>query len=336
MALFLSPYLGQGTHGYSFRPRGLDQPDASAIDLRVDCTRADGGGMRFALLWLPVGIPDPVGAVKLADDYGEPTTAVMKQLANTRFGLDFSRDQTIQDLVETILLRPDNGHWHRLRPANGRIEAWLGSGTGKRKWVDDLVIAGGSISDNFNRANETPIASPWVELAGSTGDVNLSSNAITHSASGDLFLYHNNSGSGWNADQSSQFLYASQVGSNSDWGPAVRIGSASGITGYWYSQYGGGREVAKLISGSYSQIEVASGNSSVGTTYKIDIAGSTIRYYDNGVENANSPGTDTSLSTAGNGPGLFIYETGGSLDDFLATGEITGGGGNPYYAYAQQ
>lgn len=328
MALFLSPYIGSGIRDDPFRPRGLEQPGSSAIDLRVDCTRADGGGLRFALLWLPVGIPDPLGSIKLADDHGERATTIMKNLVTTRFGVDLSRDATIQDIVETILLRPDNGHWHRLRPANGRLEAWLGSGTGKRRWIDNPVVAGGSISDNFNRADETPVASPWTQLSGSGSTINLVSNAITHASVGDTFYYYSNA-SGWNADQTSEWLYASAV-TDKDWGPAVRIG-ANGFSGYWSALYYSNPTISKYVAGAYSVIEESGLVGSVGHTYKLSAVGSTIRYYDNAVEAANSPVTDTSLATAGDGAGAFMYQTGGSIDDFVGTGEIASAGGSLVY-----
>lgn len=333
MSLYLSPYIGAGVKGNPFRPTGIDNPGSSAIDIRLDPTVADGGGIGFAVLWLPSGIPDPAGSIKIADDYGDLLTSQQRTRLNRRTGLNFGADTTIQDAIETIVLRPPTGRWYGLQPSRGRMELWLGSSTGKRRWVDFPVIAGGSITDGFNRANETPIASPWVEQAGSTGDINLSSSAITKSSAGDLLFYHNNSGGGWNADQSSQFTYATSISSD-DWGPAIRISSLGTFDCYFYNQYTGGgvaREIAKFVNGTLTTIEAASGTGpTVGHTYKIDVAGSTIRYYDNGSENGNSPGTDTSLSTAGNGPGAFYYASGGSLDDFVATGEISAGGGAPH------
>lgn len=326
MPLYLSPYIGAGVHGNPFRPQGLNEPGASAIDIRLDPTRADGGGIPYALLWLPSGIPDPKGAEKLADDYGESVSALIKTLSNTKLGLDFSRDSTIQDIVETILLRPDTEGWKSLRPTKGVYECWLGSGSGKRDWIGLPAIAGGAITDSFTRSNETPLASPWTRLTGGSGNINLSSNAITSSAEGEKFYYYSNAG-GWNADQTSQFLLSTEA-TNNDWGPAVRIG-ASGFSGYLYGQFTSSREIAKFVSGSYSSVEVASGDSSTGNDYQITIVGSTIRYYDAGVQNANSPATDTSLSTAGNGAGIFAYDSGGSYDNFSATGEIASGGTNP-------
>lgn len=317
MALFLSPYSGAGTKEDPFRPQGIDQPGVSAIDIRLDPTVADGGGIGWALMWVPVGLPDVRGGIKIADDHGETTTALTKGGMNTRLGLDFTGDVTIQDVVETILLRPDTFRWKQLRPANGRIEAWLGSGRGKMRWVDMPVVAGGSITDNFNRGDENPVAAPWGPSLGETDTIALSSNALTGTAATGAYTAYFLPG-GWLADHSTQITYASAVTIN-DWAPAVRLGS-DGLSAYRWEQWTSGRQIRKTVAGSSSTIEATSGSSSVGTVYKLNVAGSTIRYYENGSEHADSPATDSSLVTAGDGPGIILYQSGGAFDDWVGTG----------------
>lgn len=317
VALFLSPYIGTGTKDDPFRPRGLDEPGASAIDIRLDPTRSDGNGIGVALLWLPVGTPDPVGVFKLADDYGDTLSQPMRNQLNSRLGLSFAADATIQDAVETILLRPTDGLWHQLRPSRGRLEAWLGSGTGKRRWIDQPVVAGGTITDDFNRANENPIASPWTAIAESVGAIQLLSNAMANVNDDDAFYYYDKAGR-WGVDQSSQFTYASAV-PNDDWAPSIRLGGY-GRSAYTYEQWSTQRTAAKFVHGTFTVIENVTGSASTGNTYKLDGVGSTLRYYDNGSEHASSPATDTSLDTPGYGPGIVIYLSGGSVDDFVGTG----------------
>lgn len=322
MPLFLSPYVGAGTKVDPFRPQGLLEPGASAVDIRLDPTRADGDGIGFALLWSPSGVPDPTGGIKLAEDYGEPITDRIRNLINARTGLDFSLDTTIQDVIQTIMLRPDTIRWKQLRAFKGRLELWLGSSTGKRKWVDSLVMAGGSITDDFNRTDEAVLQYPWVRQSGSAIYATLSSNAIRGlTASGQGMYYYDRSVNGWNADQSSSFRYASAMTSN-DWGPTVR-NAVSGRSCYSFEQWSGGRSIAKYVNGSATTIETVTGAASTGVVYKIDVSGSTIRYYEDAVEHSGSPASDTSLSTAGFGPGVILYRSDGSIDDFVATGEQT-------------
>jgi hypothetical protein len=318
---YLSPYIGAGIRGNPFRPTGSDQAGWSAIDLRADKgVTLDGGGFKYALLWLPPGTTEDNALIKIGLDKLETVTTQIKNAILAKApGLNFTNDVTLQDLFESMLVTPPAGWWNAIRPANGRVEAWLGG----QRIVDFPVVAGGSISDNFNRANETPAAAPWTKLAGGTGTINLTSNAITKITAGDAFFYYNNA-AGWNADHSSSWLYATAITIN-DWGPAVRIG-VDGFSGYCYDGATTEPQLFKFVAGAFTTVETAS-STTVGQTVKLDVAGSTLTYSRNGTPDANSPGSDTSLTTAGNGPGVFYYQNSGSLDDFLATGEVSAAGG---------
>lgn len=288
MPLYLSPYIGQGTRDNPFRPSGADQSGASAIDLRIDCTRADGGGLRFALLWLPLGSSSPTGAIKLADDHGETVSTLIKNAANTRFGLDFSKDLTIQDLVETILLRPDNGHWHRLRPNRGRVEAWLGSGTGKRRWVDFPVLAGGATAlDNFNRADENPLAGNWTSV--SANPFRLIGNQAYGSGagSGETYAY-------WNANTFSddQFSQIQIVTANEALGVTVRGSGAS--TDYYAVQDFTGANLFKYVSGAYTSLDQQSYAWSTNDYIRLAASGSTLTVYGDA---SNPPTTQIAQAT---------------------------------------
>jgi hypothetical protein len=72
-----------------------------------------------------------------------------------------------------------------------------------------------------------------------------------------------------------------------------------------------------------------SGTVAAGGRYKIAVTGSTIRFYDNSSERAESPVTDTSLTTAGRGAGVFNHHLDIRLDDWIGTGEVTGGLAGP-------
>lgn len=317
MPYYLSPYIGGGTRSDPFRVTGSDQAGWSAIDIRADKgVTLDGGGFGYALLWLPDGTTAAAGLIKIGQNKLENATNQIKNRIQNLTGLDLSADVTFQDIVETLLVSPPPGWWNAIRPANGRLEAWLGG----ERIVDNPILAGGSISDNFTRANETPLATPWTVQSGSTGTINLATNAITKNGTGNCFYYYNNA-AGWNADQTSELVYASAT--LTDWGPAVRVGS-NGLSGYFYVQDSlAPQGPCKLVAGAFTIIESAATlSTTVGVAYKISAVGSTIRYYANSVEDANSPATDTSLTTAGNGAGVFIFATGGSLDNFLATGEV--------------
>ena len=321
MSLYLSPYVGKGSKQNPFRPVGSDQPGWSAIDLRADGGQSlDGGGFPYAMLWLPIGSVEDPSLIKLGDAKDELLAVSSRSILSSKtISLDFSRDTKLDDVLSTLLLRPPANGWNPLMPVNGRMEAWLGSDIGKQRWVDFPVLAGGSFSDNFNRANETPIAAPWTQLSGSSGTaLRLNGNAMGRITTNGDMLYYYNSPAGWNADQASEFLYVSANNSN-DWGPAVRVGS-NNFSGYLFSQFD--TSIDKYVNNVFSLIEAGAGSTATGSVYKIQIAGSTITYFKDGTPNANSPATDTSLATAGNGAGCQWFEVGGTIDNFLASGEI--------------
>lgn len=168
-------------------------------------------------------------------------------------------------------------------------------------------------ADNFNRANETPLASPWVLQSGSSGQVNLVSNAVQANTSADKLVYY--SGSATQEKQYSQAVINSKPNSN-DWGPAVRIGS-NGLSGYIMAQYDPGsnfRGISKFVAANFFMVATGGSTTAVGDTARVEADGTSIKTYKNGILDIS--GTDSSLTTAGNGAGLFIYESGGAIDDW--------------------
>lgn len=176
-------------------------------------------------------------------------------------------------------------------------------------------------SDNFNRANETPLAAPWTKNGG-TGNFNLVSNGVQASVSDDKYYYY--AGAVSSPDQYSQATMVSAP-SSQDWGPAVRIGGAGHTTtpeGYFFDVYIGGSSggVQKHVNGAFTIIAATASSVAPGDTLRIEVEGTALRGYKNGVLLTST--TDTSLASAGNGVGFFIYETGGSIDDWSG-GDLT-------------
>jgi hypothetical protein len=179
-------------------------------------------------------------------------------------------------------------------------------------------------SDTFTRANETPVASPWVQLAGSTGTINLSGNAIQLGTAGDNFYYY--SGPAWSAAQYSKAVMVTAP-ANDDFGPAVRIGS-NGFSGYYAAGFEAGPVFVKFVAGTGSGIGSLTLNLVNGDTFGSEIVGSTLRCKLNGAEPTGSPVTDTELTTAGNGAGMEIFGSGGAIDNW--EGGDFGAAGFPY------
>lgn len=305
MPYYLAPYVGAGTKADPYRPRGSNQPGWKAIDLRPDASAVHGGGLNACLLYLPAHDPD-VQLELLADELTETLSGGRLARVRTRLGLPDLEQAEFSLVIARILLRPPVNGWKRLLATRGRYLVFLNG------LVADLPVVQAA-TDNFNRADETPLGAPWAELAGSTGDVNLVSNAVQKSGSdGDLFVYY--SGASTSADQFSQ---ATQVTGPTadDWGPAVRIG-ADGFSGYVNVAFEDGEQIFKIVAGSFTQLLLHNDPVANGDTVRIEAEGSSVRGFINGAPNTGSPVTDTSLTTAGNGPGLLFFTSGGAIDDW--------------------
>lgn len=325
MALYLSPYVGLGTHDTPFFPRGLDEPGASAIDLRHDCTTRDGMGMRYGLLWLPDDIPAPIGAKKLATDHGEPASKVAKQhCEGLRCHVDFSKDKNIEDVVSTLLLRPAKGHWSGLRPSRGVVEAWLGSSSGLKRWVHLPVIAGMTTrTDDFNRADENPLAGNW--SGPTTSLYKIVSNQLVGQNSGDDDNYQY-----WNADvfpddQFSQIQLVTYAGPS----PGVTVrGSGATRNYYAYQTYAGPTsEIFKYVSGGYTVLVQASVAWNVGEYVKLVAEGTTLTCY---LDANNPPATQilqvTDTTFTGGVPGIYNYFGNANVLDNWSGGDLVSAG----------
>jgi len=170
-------------------------------------------------------------------------------------------------------------------------------------------------SDDFNRANETPLASPWLLSTGSGGTANLVSNHVRAAASGpDKFYYY--SGAAVSTEQFSQVTIGDSV---MDGGPAVRISGVAGVgpSGYWVSCFNS--VLNFLVNGSLSSEGAIGKTIADGDTVRLTAEGNELNVYVNGILTPNSPFFDSSLPLAGQGVGFFYFEplTGDFIDDFV-------------------
>ena len=308
MPYYLAPYVEERDQAHGgrrvIRAVGYErQPGAACLHL---WPRAGTDGR--CLLRLPVAHPDP-RLEKLAEATAEVLTPAIRGLVTARLGVTELRATHLGDVFGELMLTPVPGKWRGLVPTRERYELWLG---GELLWTGPRVITGGA-TDTFTRANETPVAAPWTQLTGSTNTINLVSNAIQAAATGDKFYYY--SGAATGADQYSQFLQATAP-TNADWGPAVRIGE-NGFSGYWASLYSAGVQAFNgFDGGTFFAVATVTVTATDGHTYRIEAEGTTLRFLDNGSHVTGSPTTDATLTGAGNGVGVFVFDTGGALDDF--------------------
>lgn len=319
--IYLAQVAGSGTKADPFRPSGVEPGmDWSMIDLRIDPTLVTG----YCLVDMPAdpsGLFETVGAVK------EDTISLqLRTRIQNRLGVTISATN-VSELFAALLFY-DLGKWKPCAPAVYRKvkEAYLGG-----KLIASIPFDPGNPpfndpTDDFGRANETPIAAPWVQCSGATYNCNLSSNAVVGATAygSHQILY---SGAAATGDQYSQ-VRAKTVGFEADWGPSVRT-SSSALTAYivtpWPNDGSTQYQIFKHVAGAYSGLLTGTMTVAVNDIIKAQVSGSSISGYKNG-SLALGPTTDTSITTGQ--PGIWIWVDDCALDAW--SGGDIGGKGFPF------
>lgn len=174
-------------------------------------------------------------------------------------------------------------------------------------------------SDNFNRANENPIASPWID-PGFSGAAQLLDNAFNGTNS-DGGVYYDG-GVTWPADQYSKFALKTPNISESDsaGGPTCRVQTGA-ASAYIVGVGGGNMSISKIVAGSFTTLASASlvgvpANSVV----EIRAVGTTISGWLDGVQIVSV--TDATFSSGK--PGLYKYPSGTISYDDWEGGDFAG------------
>lgn len=324
--LSLAPYVGTGTRKDPFRPRAAEG-NWSAVDLRPDASVVDG----FALLHHPSTSSDPLLRA-IGSNKNEARSRAMEISLGNVLGKTFDgKNRSIADLVGDLLIAPPSVKgWNPLQPArlqNGSriLEVWLNG----EQWFLQPVLAGGSsVTDNFNRANENPLAAPWTK-AGVGNTFTLTSNQLTATGSPSDSAYYYAAAAA-TADQYSE-IQAITLPTNSDWGSGVRISGTGAIDGYFFLYYSGAgaRTFFKNVAGTFTQLSGSIDTDTAGDYVKSVVSGSTLTQYRDTFTTpttSRSTVTDTSITTGQ--PGVFQFEVNGAFDNFRGgDGNGTGGGG---------
>ena len=173
-------------------------------------------------------------------------------------------------------------------------------------------------TDNFNRDNEDPIASPWTTRINGVSDLRIVSNVVYgETDNNDSDAYY--SGGTFTGSQFSQVQIA--VASLTDgvgvWA-RLQAGAHSGYAFYW-SVGAGAWKLRRVDAGSFqtSMQESATPSPSQNDTIKIEASGSTIKGYVNGVLVCS--GTDSTYSTGY--PGIKCNDSADAIDNW-AGGDI--------------
>ena len=161
------------------------------------------------------------------------------------------------------------------------------------------------ITDNFNRANETPLSGNWYSKIG----INLSNNRLVSTVSSDKFISIKTP-----TISANQFSEIKIIATPSfDFGPAVRV-SSTNLTGYWLTANGDGTIIliVKFNNGALSVLSMVQSTVKLNDIIRLEINGNVLKGYVNGIQVTTV--IDNSPIASGQ-PGLFIYDT-STLDDW--------------------
>ena len=169
-------------------------------------------------------------------------------------------------------------------------------------------------ADDFNRANENPIAGTWTSGPGVASDVQLLDNAVK--AVGDPTVNGNGvafwSAATWPANQWSEVTIPA-VPTTDDVGPAVRI-AATEATYYLAPVYPNGRlAIYRAIDHAFVQLyTTAPGTVVAGDRVRLEAAGTVLRVFKNGV----LMGEVVDDAIVAGAAGLVVDDVTGVVDDW--------------------
>lgn len=177
-------------------------------------------------------------------------------------------------------------------------------------------------NDNFNRANETPLASPWATSYG--GGMNLVNNAARSVVDEDRGSFYTGT---WGADQQSEATVGNLVNSTNYAGVLVRAdGAGNAFQVITDGASGAGHtEFARWDAGVYTTLGGIATTFVNGDRLRLHVSGTspniTLTCYKNGAQVAQLTGVTGPNS--GN-PGVGCYGT-ATVDDWSASDELGGG-----------
>lgn len=174
-----------------------------------------------------------------------------------------------------------------------------------------------SFSDDFNRPDNTDLGPSWVEVS---GDWSIVSGLLSPGAAGGVIILRA-AGAMATSDHSVQVtIAATTAASHGVW---ARGNSSGGLSsGYLWRNDGTSWNLFSVVGGSFTVIGTYAVAAVAGDVAKLQVVGSTITAYVNGVQRVSV--VDTSVAT-GTGVGIRSESTSGiRFDDFAAADIVAG------------
>lgn len=150
---------------------------------------------------------------------------------------------------------------------------------------------GASYTDDFNRANESPLTSPWGQIG--TYDLpKIVSNSVYSSSFGFNAAYYNQT------IDANQYVQVKLLSTNNDQGVLLRVDNSrsnEAKIGYQIFINDGSLYIRKWHDGGFTNLVSVVQSVSVNDILKASISGSTIKAYVNGTEKLST--TDTTYGS---------------------------------------
>lgn len=179
-------------------------------------------------------------------------------------------------------------------------------------------------TDNFNRANETPLSTGWQSFSNSGTTVSLVSNAVT-SSDGLFNAYAYRNGDTYGNNHYSEVMLASAVdASNPNCGPTARSSDDATHTAWWNGYrltvfnastagvtviYGGAAETQETIGADII------GNFAQGDVIGLGIRDSNLYVFQNGIYIATRTDTNNRIASGGVAGAYMNSDTPGAILD---------------------
>ena len=157
-------------------------------------------------------------------------------------------------------------------------------------------------TDSFDRANSSNLGADWAE---DSGDWAITSNNVANGTTGNTYRKLRWVGAAMDSANYSVEVVARSGGSSNGIGPAVRLAASSAVTYYGYVIFGGDAAyLVEITAGGETILDTGSAiTASTNYTLRLEVDGSTIRGYLNGVLDVSA--TDASLASGP--PGIMAY-----------------------------
>jgi len=157
-------------------------------------------------------------------------------------------------------------------------------------------------TDTFDRANSSNLGADWAE---DSGDWTITSNNVLNGTTGNTYRKLRWVGAAMDSANYYVEVVARSGSSGTGIGPAVRLAASSAVTYYGYVIFGGDAAyLVEITAGGEAVLDTGSAiTASTNYTLRLEVDGSTIRGYLNGVLDVSA--TDTSLASGG--PGIMAY-----------------------------